>query len=160
MGLRRHHWAKGISFAEAFILIEKPPGRCWIWPGAVNSKGRATFCGLSAPRLAYELVTGKTLPDGVGACHSCDNPRCVNAVDHIWPGTQFDNMTDCRNKGRFIQNHQPSGELHSMAKLTKGEVVWIRERVAAGEKQVDIAALVDISIAQVSRIVSGQRWRS
>ncbi len=32
-------------------------------------------------------------------CHTCDNPSCIN-IDHLFLGTQTENMQDCSRKGR------------------------------------------------------------
>lgn len=75
---------------------------CWPWLGPVlrGGRGRFHFLGGSktAPRFAYEAATGLSL--GVAnACHSCDNPNCVNPA-HLWAGTQKENMDDMVSKGR------------------------------------------------------------
>lgn len=65
-----------------------------------NGYGQIEHCGraLRAHRVAYELANGP-IPLGMVICHSCDNPRCVN-VDHLFIGTQADNMADMVAKGR------------------------------------------------------------
>lgn len=50
------------------------------------------------------------------------------------------------------------GERMGASKLTADIVVAIRTRVAAGEKQCDLAREFEISVAQTSRIVRGTRW--
>ena len=75
---------------------------CWEWGGALNSKGYA-ICGYQGrqwrvSRLVYTLTKGP-IKESLFACHKCDNPRCVNP-DHIFIGTQLDNITDMKRKGR------------------------------------------------------------
>lgn len=76
---------------------------CIEWTGAVDRRGyaRLTVNGSSRTVTQYVLeMAGKPKPSRDHlACHSCDNPACINQ-DHLWWGTQSDNMKDCFAKGR------------------------------------------------------------
>jgi len=49
-------------------------------------------------RFIWEHHNG-TIPEGMVVCHRCDNPPCHNP-DHLFLGTQKENMIDCASKGR------------------------------------------------------------
>lgn len=71
---------------------------CWTWAGSIH-KGYGRFQGRPAHQIAWELNTGMPFPQGLHACHHCDNPVCVNPL-HIWPGTAAQNNYDRDRKGR------------------------------------------------------------
>lgn len=81
-------------------------GGCWLWTGATDHRyGAFHFEGRrqKAHRVAWLLTYGE-VPPGKMACHTCDNPPCVNPA-HIFWGTMSDNIQDAVRKGR----HNPRG---------------------------------------------------
>jgi hypothetical protein len=80
-------------------------GECWIWTGSRGFYGygqlRTGHSGVleRAHRLAWEFFRGP-IPNGLFVLHRCDSPPCVNP-DHLWLGTQRDNLRDCATKGRI-----------------------------------------------------------
>ena len=79
---------------------------CWNWIAGIDGEGYGSFWlygkNRSAHRVAYQISVGQ-IPEDMYICHSCDNPLCVNP-DHLWLGTQAENLQDMRDKGR--QNEQ------------------------------------------------------
>ena len=78
---------------------------CWIWTGSLNTGGYGQIKQarsnkkILAHRLSYQINRGP-IPDGAVVLHKCDNTRCVNP-DHLFLGTQSDNMLDAMRKGRL-----------------------------------------------------------
>jgi hypothetical protein len=92
---------------------------CWEWTNSISSQtgyGKLVFKGLdmSAHRASYILFKGK-IPKGKYICHSCDNKKCVNP-DHLWVGTQKENMQDMIKKGRKACQ---KGKRHSVETIKK-----------------------------------------
>jgi hypothetical protein len=127
---------------------------CWGWRGYVMPNGYTQASIRSrheyGHRLAYRLHKGP-IPAGLLVMHSCDNRGCVNP-DHLVAGTQRDNIADMDAKGR---GRRPvlRGEANGHAKLTDAQVVEVRARAAAGERQTDIGASLGIRQSHVSRLV-------
>lgn len=55
--------------------------------------------------------------------HKCDIRNCVNP-DHLFLGTNKDNMADMMRKGR---KNARKGSAHGYAKLTENDVLQIRD---------------------------------
>lgn len=153
-----HLWRR----LKVSIAIDPHTG-CWLWQRHCNNKGYAKLTvngrGVYAHRLAYELTHG-AIPDGLNVLHNCpggDNPACINP-DHLFLGTQQDNMQDCSRKGRSrTPNVAFFGERNPAAKLTDGQVDEIRSLLEQGRTQREIAAHFGISQSNVSQIKCGRR---
>lgn len=110
---------------ERFTAKYKVDGRtgCWVWQAALwNEDGYGTlgikengkWKRVGAHRFSYEHYKG-LIPKGLYVCHTCDNPSCVNP-EHLFLGTQTDNMSDCKRKGRrpsFVGEKNPNSKLKS-----------------------------------------------
>jgi hypothetical protein len=136
---------------------------CWTWNGGLDSHGygRLYYKGRSykAHRVSYALYKGE-LPkwdghkSGICVLHKCDNPRCVNP-DHLFLGSQADNMRDKAIKGRSIGAH--SCEKHHKAKLTSREVVAIRKDARSNSF---IGKLYGVSKETIRGIKKGFTWKA
>ena len=131
-----------------------PHAGCHIWDNYLdNGYGQVWFQEKLhlAHRLIYEFKNG-SIPKGVMVCHVCDTPSCVNP-DHLFLGTQKDNMGDCVSKGRISR-----GGSRWNAKLTEGQVIKIRALLKEGVVQREIAQEFGIAPRAVSDINTGQNW--
>lgn len=99
--------------------VERDSG-CVEFTGATNGHGYGQLADsdlgrpVKAHRVAWEIVHGP-IPQGLFICHHCDNPLCVN-VDHLFLGTDQDNVSDMIAKGRHHnqrKTHCPSGHPYS-----------------------------------------------
>lgn len=100
---------------------------CWEWTGTKNAKGygfiQADAKRWMTHRYSYHIHHGQ-IPDGMFVCHKCDNPKCINP-DHLFAGTQKDNMNDMVKKGRAHKVGR-SGTENPNNKLTEQDVLAIR----------------------------------
>lgn len=139
-------------------------GTCWRWIGAISGGKYGMFGmpggNIRAHRAAFMLFRGP-IPEGMSVCHHCDNPWCVNP-DHLFTGTQKDNVADCISKGRNsappVSDWRGRTKPHHWQRLTPAQALEILTRVRAGELQERIAADYGISSRTVSKIKLGQRW--
>jgi hypothetical protein len=139
-----------VSIEERFQkhTIPEPNSGCLLWTGSCDQKGYAQL-RISEKQLKYAShvaleLAGRPLPKGLLALHHCDNPYCVNA-DHLFAGTQKDNIADMMSKGR--QDH--SGlEIGRRIKFTKEkEVAFILYQ--QGKKPTEIAKQFGVTASAV-----------
>ena len=136
--------------------VQKGHG-CWEWTGSKDRKGygriKPTLVkgNLKAHRVSYELHIGP-IPSGMSVLHACDNPKCVHP-DHLFLGTNNDNVQDMINKGRSLR-----GERNPMARLTTADIKDIRESASRGESFRSIAARLNVSSTSVYCVAKGRTW--
>lgn len=137
---------------------DKTDSGCWEWKKAIENTGygaqqfKGRKCG--AHRVSYQIFNGD-IQAGLSVLHRCDNRKCVNP-DHLFLGTQAENMADMVAKGRSADQR---GEKAPWAKLTKKSVLEIiRQASARTMSQRKIAVMFGISQAQVSQILNRKRW--
>lgn len=137
---------------------------CWLWVGDQFSNGYGRFTVSKGPqvgahRTAYELAYGP-IPRGMVICHRCDTKLCVRP-DHLFAGTQADNMHDMIAKGRDRKaeyDKQVRGEHHPVAKLTDDDVRSIRRLSADGVSQVQLARQFGVARSLIHRILYRLSW--
>jgi hypothetical protein len=143
-------------------VARRGPDDCWEWQGNRDWFGHGQmmvdYATRSAHRLSWEFANGKI---GAGLCvlHRCDNPPCVNP-EHLFLGTQGDNVRDMDAKGRRKNAPHP-GTKNGRAKLTENDVRWLRlARVLYGATCRGLADAYGVSPAAVVMACNGTNWRS
>lgn len=125
---------------------------CWYWSFSYDSEGyghvRINGVLEKAHRVSYEVFNG-SIPNGLMVCHRCDNPACVNP-EHLFLGTNSDNMKDMYQKGR---GNTP---VEWAKKLTLEQASEIKQ--ASGTHQT-IADKYGIDRTMVGKIKSGRNWK-
>jgi len=124
------------------------PEDCWPWL-ASTSWGYGQFVFdyhlMNAHRFAYWLHYSKH-PGDLQVCHKCDHPLCCNP-EHLFLGTQRDNMEDCAKKG------------HMAKKLTEDDVREIRAKHVSGATQRQLAKDYGVNSFCISAIVHRRTWK-
>lgn len=135
-------WSKVNKDGPTMPHMESP---CWLWTAGKNKSGYG-IVGLGgkstlAHRATWLLINGPIPHDGsahgICVCHRCDRRDCCR-VDHLFLGTNADNVADRDAKGR---NNQPSGDAHGSRlhpeRLARGDRNGSRlypERLSRGDK--------------------------
>lgn len=85
---------------------ERNENNCWIWKGAMHKQGygylRFKMKNQLVHRICWIIFKGD-IPEDMKVCHRCDTPQCCNP-DHLFIGTQKDNMLDRKLKGKYEKN--------------------------------------------------------
>ena len=144
--------------------FERPAEGCWNWMASCYTNGYgkigygpACRSHISVHRLAWMLWNGP-IPDGLDVLHTCDNRKCVRP-DHLFLGTQKDNMQDMYNKGRAIVPDR-RGSHNGRAKLTALDVVEIRILYATGYySHQDLAHRYGVGRSTIGHVINNYTWR-
>ena len=154
---------KGVTVFDRFMAgyLEFEDG-CIEWQGWRNQYGYGCFYDgerdVLVSRWVWQQAKGP-IPDGLNVLHHCDNPACVN-LDHLFLGTQADNLQDASRKNRVNKTIKARGQDHGNTILTNEDVLDIRRDFARGARQSDIAKERNMTNDHVHRIVRNKSWAS
>ena len=139
---------------------------CWNWHGRKNTNGYGIICmrslGVRSPnrlvhRVSMSTWRGFDLNSTLKILHRCDNPACFNP-DHLFIGTQQDNLLDCQMKGR---RRGPRGTTNHKAKLSNSDIAAIRHLADSGfgPRIIQKQLALPVTEQQVGNIIMGKKWR-
>lgn len=132
--------------------------------GRIHKDGKLVF----VHRAVWERDHG-AIPAGMLVCHRCDIPACIN-IEHLFIGTQTDNMRDMMKKGRGESRrrwgntntkgkHFNVGSKHGSAIFTEDQVRLIKQRLAENIAVQVLADQYSCSYTAISHIKRGTRWK-
>ena len=135
---------------------------CWDFEGITNSAGyfyiktggRFNPKSIAAHRVSWMIHNGE-IPEGMCVLHTCDNRRCTNP-EHLFLGTNADNVSDREQKGR---GNQRRGEDHNKAVLTVIEVRKIKRLLMLGVPATKIARDFEVGNSTIYNIKYGNTWK-
>lgn len=118
-----------------FSTLVDTSGDCWEWQGPTNGNGYGrlrihnyTSRYIYAHRYSWEATFGP-VPVGLGILHRCNNKLCVRP-DHLYAGTQADNLVDVFRVSQGAQNILMANEVRGIKgalKFTKLSIKKLAE---------------------------------
>jgi hypothetical protein len=131
----------------------------WEWQGSKHYKWKYGHFKIdnktiSARIVSYKMTKGE-IPEGLLVCHTCDNPPCVNP-NHLFLGTNDDNMKDMAKKGRSSDNR---GSKNPKAKLTEQDAIQIRKLHKQGMTGAELGRNFGVVKETIYDIINGKRWK-
>lgn len=148
------------SLADRLMGKVRKTGSCWLWTGPRLRNGYGQIRlprgkGTTAHRASWMVHCGD-IPNGLSVLHRCDVRLCVNP-DHLFLGTQQENMTDMVQKGR---QGKPRGERCGSSKLNDKAVASIRKDYATGRfTMFELADRYGVVFGTIWQIVRLKTWR-
>ena len=155
-------------FWEKVDKTSSPRG-CWLWTkgdgyGVFWAEGKC----VSAHRFSWLIHFGQ-VPDRLDVLHTCDTPACVNP-QHLWLGTNADNVADMLSKGRQAAGDKSSARLHPEsllrgtehpnAKLNDEQVRFIRAAYTGSNRtQQSLANEFGVNQTIISDVILKRTWK-
>lgn len=131
---------------------------CWEWlASTISSKRKYGRFGINgklyiATRVSYFLQYHID-PGDFLVCHTCDNTLCVRP-DHLWLGTNEDNVADCVQKERHTR-----GSKQNKSKLIEIDIPEILKQYKNGLSTLALAAKFSVSRRTITSVLNRDYWK-
>ncbi len=149
------------AFTERFWskVDRRGDDECWPWLAHRKARGYGQFTitkgeFVNASRVSLALSIGRPLVAGEVACHSCDNPPCVNP-GHLFAGTQVENAADSVRKGRA---NRVRGEESPSARLTEEIVREVRSAPSSYGLCAELGRRYGVDGNSIRKVRDGRSW--
>ena len=133
--------------------------KCILWEKAKTKEGYGVRKIKGKLFYVHRLILAKKLNrpirKGYCACHTCDNPACINPK-HLFEATQKENLADMCRKGRLVNFNV--GENNPHAKMTEKKVIKLRKM--SGRTTKELSGIFGISQRTVQDILAYRLWKN
>ena len=150
---------KGITFWDRVYSQVTYEGECHIFNGNKDDcgYGRIHKDGglIRIHRASWEKENGP-IPEGMYICHKCNNRACLNP-EHLYAGTQLDNMRDRKISGNYASME---GEKNNSAKIKAIDIPTIRMRIRNGDTCYSIARDYGVTGEAILHIKNHRTWKN
>lgn len=132
---------------------------CWEWTASLIGSGYGQFqCCINGKRYKYAhrvswVLSFGEIPSGMFVLHKCDNRICVNP-NHLFIGTQKDNVEDMDRKGRRVVLALKC-EKHWKSILKAKDIHEIRE---SNLTNVELATKFGVKPSAISKVRNMRTW--
>jgi hypothetical protein len=104
---------------------------CWLWQGArfINGYGSIKYYGKTnlVHRLSLEIFRDIKLSTNDNHIRECPNKHCFNP-DHLYKGTQTENMTDFGVKCKLCGGPKVKGKRCRMCKMKYNMLYYLNNK--------------------------------
>lgn len=148
------------TLEQRFWMKVNKTASCWLWTAGTSAGRYGNFTtpehqkGMKAHRFSWALHYGP-IPDGLLVLHKCDVGLCIRP-DHLFLGTQADNVKDCEAKGRGFHKR---GSENGRALLSEEQVREIKVQFTGKRGEcIKIANKYGVAVSVIRDIRSGKNW--
>lgn len=146
------------EFGSALIMTRDLDPGCLIWSGKRYPRIKVDGKLIAVHRYVLEKKLGRKLLPGHFSLHRCNNNQCVEE-QHLYEGTQLQNMRDRLRSGRYAR-----GENHPLrldpSRAARGDQNGSRiypERLQRGEDR-PAAKLTEAKVRLAREMYDGGGW--
>jgi hypothetical protein len=158
--IRANHWT--YSSNEQYFLSKVVFGLsdCWYWNGCLDNAGYGIWSynrpNQRAHRVMFELF-GNEYHKSKKILHKCDARNCVNP-EHLYVGTQADNVRDMVSRGRHKPPTARFGFSNPLSKLTTEDIIKAKSLRSEGLSHKRIGKELGFSTMTIFRLLTGRSW--